>query len=218
MIGLLIKDWKLFKNQGRYFFTVLLIALAVLFFNTREYSGFVTSYIIFLLAYFTLSTISYDEYDNCMEFLMALPVDRKTYVKEKYLLCVLLTFGAWILSVLLNLFFYLKEWAGMEKLQEMLYAQPVFLLVVLFFLSVSLPLFLKWGPEKGRIVSLGLVGAFLASLAVLGKVSGGRALDALDAKTLASPATAAGICLCLCIPIVAVSYLTSRRIVEKREF
>lgn len=218
MIGLLIKDWKLFKNQGRYFFITLFIALAVLIFSAQEYSSFATSYITFLLAYFTLSTISYDEYDNCMEFLMALPVDRKTYVKEKYLLCMLLTFGAWLLSVLINIFFYMKEQAGLEKLQEMLYTQPIFLLVVLFFLGISLPLFLKWGPEKGRIVSLGLVGMFMAFLIVLGKVSDGSALDALDHVTLASPATVAGICLCLCILIVAVSYLTSRHIVEKREF
>lgn len=50
---------------------------------------------------FTLSTISYDEFDNGNAFLFSLPVSRSGYVVEKYCLALLLGGGAWIFATVL---------------------------------------------------------------------------------------------------------------------
>ncbi|MBR5508657.1 MAG: ABC-2 transporter permease [Lachnospiraceae bacterium] len=53
MTGLLLKDWKLLKNQGKYFLTVVLFAAMMLFINSEEYTSFATSYMTFLITMIT---------------------------------------------------------------------------------------------------------------------------------------------------------------------
>lgn len=218
MIGLLIKDWKLFKNQGRYFITILIIAMAVLMTGSAEYATFSTSYITFLVSYFALSTISYDEYDNGMGFLMALPVRRRTYVSEKYLLTVLLVGGAWLFSVGMNLICFHSNISD-ESFRELICTAPAFLLVAVVFLSISLPLFLKFGPERGRMVSFGILGVFFVVTFALAK-SGIAApkLNALDRISLDHPLPVFGSCLAFSIVFLGISYIVSIKLIEQKEF
>lgn len=219
MIGLLIKDWKLLKNQGRYFFSILTIAMVCLIMGSVEYAPFATSYITFLFAYFTLSTISYDEYDNGMGFLLTLPVSRRTYVSEKYLLTVFLTGGAWLLSVGINLIFLFSLDRSGDAFWEMLCMEPVFLPVVLAFLSVSLPLFLKFGPEKGRVVSFGIIGiATLAAFILLKMGIGISKMKVLDSVLLGQPLLILGICILSSALFVGISYVISVKLMMKKEF
>ena len=44
-------------------------------------------YVTFIFTLFTVSTISYDEYDNGYPFLFTLPITRRQYVNEKYVVC-----------------------------------------------------------------------------------------------------------------------------------
>jgi len=218
MTALLIKDWRLFKNQGRYFFTILVIAMAILVAGSEEYTIFTTSYITFVVAYFTLSTISYDEYDNGMGFLMALPVTRRIYVSEKYLLTVMLTTGAWTFSVGINWLFF-RSGASEESLQEMLCTAPVFLMTVFIFLSISLPLFLKFGPEKGRMISFGILGTAALAVFILSKMKIGLSeIKALDRNLPKQPFAVCGICIVLSALIIFISYMISIKLMEKKEF
>ena len=47
-----------------------------------------------------LGTLSYDEFDRGYSFLFTLPVSKRGYVKEKYVLGLLFCGGIWLLSVL----------------------------------------------------------------------------------------------------------------------
>ena len=62
MKGLLIKDWKLLKQQGRFYLIVLLLAVMMLISGSKSYASFVTSYMTFLVAVFSFTTFSLDEY------------------------------------------------------------------------------------------------------------------------------------------------------------
>lgn len=218
MTGLLIKDWKLFKNQGRYFLIMLIIALAMLFAGTKEYSSFICSYFTWMAAYFTLSTISYDEYDNGMSFLMALPISRRIYIKEKYTLCILLTGCAWLIFTGIDiLLFNISSTPG--EMLEMLATQPVVLLIAFVFISVSLPLFLKYGPEKGRIMAAGIVFVFALAVICLGKRGiGVYELKELDILLIQKPFMAIGVCAVICLVIVGISYKIAVKLMERREF
>ena len=68
-------------KQQKIFSSVVFIAvlLAVVTGNTF----FIISYMTFVASLFTLTSISYDEFDNGNAFLFSLPITRRMYVKEK---------------------------------------------------------------------------------------------------------------------------------------
>ena len=65
MKGLLIKDFKLFKNQYQFFLMILIVAILLSFSSNVE---FMIGYLSIIGTLFTLSTISYDEYNNGYHF------------------------------------------------------------------------------------------------------------------------------------------------------
>lgn len=100
MKGLLIKDFKLLKTQQKFFLLVLFIAIAVEMFSGSS-SSFLIGYLSFMAILFTLSSISYDEFDNGNAFLFSLPITRKSYVIEKYGLGLILGSSFWAFGTLI---------------------------------------------------------------------------------------------------------------------
>ena len=82
MKGLLIKDFKLMKNQKQFFLMILFFCIFFVVINGNP--AFMISYLMVMCSFFTLSTISYDDFDHGMGYLFTLPVTRKIYVTEKY--------------------------------------------------------------------------------------------------------------------------------------
>ena len=82
MKGLLIKDFKLIKMHRNYF--AMIIAIAFVISLLTEDTTFMLGFISFITSMFTISTISYDEFDNGNAFLFTLPIDRKKYAAENY--------------------------------------------------------------------------------------------------------------------------------------
>ena len=128
MTGLLLKDWKLFRRQGRYYGFVLILACAMAFIGSKDFSSFITSYMTFMIAIFSFSSFTYDEYEDGMAFLMALPSGRRDYVKAKYVFSLLLITGGWIVAVILRFGFFLIRYSAAEYL-ELLPVEPVYLLM-----------------------------------------------------------------------------------------
>ena len=82
MKGLLIKDFKLMMMQKNFFLSIIAIAVVLTVFVKNP--SFIIGYLTFIGSVFTLSTISYDEFDNGNAFLFSLPITRKLYALEKY--------------------------------------------------------------------------------------------------------------------------------------
>ncbi len=166
MKGLFIKDLMLMKMQGRFFVLVFAIA-AIMGFSMKD-TSFTLGYITLLIPLFSLSTVSYDEFDNGCAFLFSLPITRKLYVYEKYLfslsLCALSMLFGIILSVIID--------AAYSSFSiEVFAAAPIIFVLVSLLLSVMLPLQLKFGAEKARIAMIAtgagvfLLGSMLARFA-----------------------------------------------------
>ena len=83
MKGLMIKDFRLMFRRKRSFIFILLCGFIVNFSTDAE---FFVGWLMLIGSLFALSTIAYDEHDNCYPFLMTLPITRKGYVIEKYYL------------------------------------------------------------------------------------------------------------------------------------
>ena len=152
MRGLLIKDYRLLWNQRRTLGIMMLIWAIVVFTNTNP--AFAVSYLIFSCSILAINTVSYDQHENGIIFLLSLPISRKQYVQEKYLLLLINLMAAVLISVL---FIWLP--GNIEGIEVM------FLIgVVVLVRAVMLPVSLIFGAEKGRLVII----AFGAVICIVG--------------------------------------------------
>ena len=218
MTGLLLKDWKLFRRQGRYYGFVLLLACAMAFVGSKDFSSFITSYMTFMIAIFSFSSFTYDEYENGMVFLLALPSGRRDYVKEKYVFSILLITGGWAVAVLLRFGFFLIRYSAAEYL-EILPTEPTCLLLALIYVECSFPVIIKFGSEKGRAIVFGGLAVIGAGVFLL--VKSGIILpvfSTIDQLSETAPVPLLAGSLAVCALIIWISYQVSLRFMEKREF
>ncbi|MBQ9136467.1 MAG: ABC-2 transporter permease [Lachnospiraceae bacterium] len=151
MKGLMIKDLKLLASQKKIF--IITIFVAAVFAWTSDDVTFAATYIVLLLSMMTLTTISYDEMNNGMLFLLSLPAGRKTYVKEKYVFAFLNLIFAGTLSLVVCYVFSVIKGAPLN-LDDLLSNIIGITLSMAVMLAVTIPLELKYGVEKGRIAML----------------------------------------------------------------
>ncbi len=170
MKGLLIKDFKLLKVQKNSFLLILCIAIGMEIFTNSTSSSFIIGYLSFVATLFTLSSISYDEFDNGNAFLFSLPITRKSYVIEKYGFGMIMGSSFW--ATFGTLIVILKEIIAMKYVSiDTIMAAFIILPIVFSVLAIMLPFQLKFGGEKGRIAIIcTLVIVFLMGI-VITKVS-----------------------------------------------
>ncbi len=178
MTGLLIKDLKIMKSQFRFMIVAVFAGFAMMVGYGSVH--FVATYLTVMGLMMVLNTISYDEFDNGFAFLFTLPVTRKMYVAEKYVLELLFSFLCCLVSCLLQILLQMKDFQGRfltAALQPDLWIFGLgSWMGILLATSVMLPLYLKYSGEKGRVILLGIAGLLIAMgfvLAKAGKASSG---------------------------------------------
>jgi len=164
MKGLLIKDFKLLKGQKSFFGIIMIVAIGISF-AMEEFSFFI-GYITFIGTLFTLSTVTYDEFDNGNAFLFSLPITRKSYILEKYgfglIIGVISCFIATIFTMMSAIM--RSSLMTMDIIMIALLVLPMSIIMLAFML----PFQFKFGGEKGRIaiiVGIGLM--FIVAFALL---------------------------------------------------
>lgn len=167
MTGLLVKDIRLLSNQKQSFLTVLFIGLVLALSGQNVF--FIISYCTMLCAFFTVSSINYDEYNNGYAFLFTMPFSRKEYVMEKYLFGYLTGGSVWLgTTVLSALYVWGKE--PDTNMGEWLGAASAVLLILGSILAVMIPVQLKFGSEKSRTVLFVFLFLFFAAVMLMAKV------------------------------------------------
>ena len=221
MKGLLIKDFMLLKNQKSFF--IVILVMAVCFSGTGMDSSFLVSYLTFMFSLFTVSLISYDEYENGYSYLFTLPVSRKDYVREKYCFGGILSLGSWCVGVLLTIVSQLLLHASetMEWTQWWI-TTAVCLCVSWLFLAIMLPIRLKFEGEKGRLVLPIMAGAIFCGVFLISKVDKFlqfQLLDGIVSKLNHMGSTAIAVTvLCVTVVFLVISYQISLAVLKKREF
>lgn len=216
MTGLLVKDLKLMMSQKN---SLLMIgAMAVVIAVSMKDPNFVITYLTFIGVMYSMNTLSYDEFDNGNAFLFSLPITRKGYVIEKY------TFGLlgggllWLTGV--GLSYAAGVVRGNFNIEEMLLNAAVALPLMLFLLSFLLPVELKFGAEKARIMIIVIAGIlFGLGVAV---VKAGIAMDldllAWTGKIEENPKLAAAAVITATVIALGISCRISIGIMNKKEF
>lgn len=218
MKGLFIKDIRLMMNQKQFFGAVLI--MTIVFMSIYTNPDFVICYITIMFSVFTLSTISYDKYDNGLSYLFTLPVSRKGYVTEKYIFGFALT--ALGFAVISGLSFVMNGVRHIEyDIKEWAVTGISCLLIITILFAVNVPLQLKFEANKSQVAMMAtFAGAFfVAYLAV--KICETWEIDLEDMINRAVEMNfmwcVIGVCVFWAVGML-ISYLAAVRIMEKREF
>ncbi len=214
MRGLLEKDIRLLLHSKQTFLCFIAITIIL---GVTQKNTFVLGYSTFLMAAFLVSTLSYDEMDHGLAFLFTLPIDRKMYVREKYLLCIGGSIIAWFIALVLYLVVMVVSNSHIVFSEELVKGVD-FLPIGILYLSLLLPLQIKFGVEKSRLVVLGVsvfAGIMIYFLAEKsGMLDGNVVVYALG---LIGDAAVDVIVLLVAGCLAVVSYLCSCRIMKKKE-
>lgn len=215
MKGLLLKDLKLMKTQGRS--VVIIIAIAVLMLLADNNAIFAIAYANMIFGMLGITTLSYDVFDNGYAFLFTLPITRKLYVLEKYVFSMLSVATGVILS------FILMVMTNLIKEEHVLTTSEVsfvlgYAIGVIVFLTIMLPVNLKFGPEKGRIAMVVVVAVIMASAFVLKEIAGTMDLTKMYWQLSSfTPTLIMGILGAVAVIVLGISYLISCKIMMNKE-
>lgn len=149
MKGLLIRDYKIILHNKKMFVILLIVQMLAL----QNYNGysFLIGYTVMIFVLLILNTITMDEYYKGFPFLMTMPIRRETYVTEKYVLMLGFSFLGAMLSTALVILLH----RGIMR--EILLESILIYVILALFQLFMLPIQLKFGGEKGRIVLIGLL-------------------------------------------------------------
>ena len=214
MKGLLAKDLALMIQRAKIMLFLIIWGIIMVF--IMEDSAFVVGWMVMIAAVTSLSPISYDEYDNCMPFLMSLPVTRRTYAVERYVFSLLFGAAFWVLSVAIVAIFGMIS-GNPVSFAEDLPMMAVFLAVLVLVVAVSVPPQLKWGSEKGRMVLLLVYVAIFGGFFIFAKMADGAADIGSKLEAFSLPGVVIAL-LAADLAILALSAALSIRIMEKKEF
>lgn len=202
MKGLLIKDCLLLKNIRKVFLFMILSACFCSL--AMQDKNFIGGYLMVFFGTVCLSSISYDEMDQGDLTIFSFPIERKTYVQEKYVYGLLLLLSALLLSTL-----FLLPWLSWMSIAS----NMIMFGIGLLFLAVSLPFQLKYGHEKGRLVMLLVLMILAGGLVVIDM--NGSLKQWLETSSLVLDAL-------IYFGFVVFAYIISLRIsisiMEKKEF
>lgn len=222
MKGLLIKDMMLIKNKKS--ILLIIIFMEIIFLKMGEELSFIVGYSAAVLSILIISTISYDEFDNGYGYLFTLPISRSGYVLEKYLLCVLnvcvlLVFGEAICAF--APVFNAAAYADMELEFGMLQTALTVLLAAALVQSVIIPMQIKFGAEKSRIVLIIVMGCAAIGAFCVGHILDTLQLDFSGMVQWLNQASTSTVVAAVCIAsivMLAVSCGLSILIMKKKQF
>lgn len=218
MKGLFVKDLRLMLMQKKFFIMIIVFSL---FFMISDYgSSFIISYMTFVGSLFSISSMSYDEYNNGHAFLMTLPILRQDYVQEKYLFACFTSIISWLFSLLLAFSYQLILKHTFFSAEDLIGAFSIYG-IWLMIVSLMIPIQLKYGAEKGRIAQTIICGMLFISIVLVAKfakyipIDFSRFILFLNRIPIGMITFVAVIFILL---IIIVSYKMSVKIMLKKEF
>lgn len=213
MNGLLEKDFRLISKRLTYF---VMLAGIIIFLGFSAEASFIAAYVPILAAICSITTISYDEFDNGMAYLFTLPVKARDYAIEKYIFGLILGLVGSAFSILIVLIIGKIKNEAVD-IETMLLILPVFLTMM----GIMFPIELKFGAEKSRIAMYIVFGS-VVGLGILGK----KIIETMNidltpilTKINSMPdALAAASIVLINVIVFVVSLFISIKIMEKKEY
>lgn len=149
--GLLEKDFRLFFRQGGNLFLVLVFVALFFILTGKTAAAFIAMYIPSVLVIYSGNTISYDENGHGYTYLFSLPVNKKIYVREKYIFSFIMTACGWCIGMICAGIMVLINPEEVFDL-EMLAMELITFFVFQAIAGIMIAIRIRFEGEKGRIV------------------------------------------------------------------
>lgn len=147
MKALLLKDFFTIKNQLNWIAAILLFFLVITFIS-GDSMVLLTLGIVFGTVQVS-SLFTYDEMSRWNQFVNTLPVKREQIILSKYLLTIFLSVG---IIILISIIFTIQNVINLQyTFNEAIAIFCIILFLTSLFSCITIPLYVKFGPQKGRI-------------------------------------------------------------------
>ena len=146
MAGLVEKDIRLMWCNKQALILFLIIGVVIGLQNEAVILGWLP----FVISIFLINTVTYDELDKGYGFLMTLPIDAETYVREKYFFCLTGGTVSWLVAAGLYMIMEMKQQMPVDMASQIPMVL-VFLPVTALLIALLIPLQLVSGVEKSRV-------------------------------------------------------------------
>lgn len=216
MKGLVMKDIRLLLRQKTTL--VVIVALGIFMSLNGGNPSFSLGYMMVISAMLVINTISYDYFENGMSFMFTLPVSRREYVLEKYLLAVLVELLVAVVAMAIQMAGLLLT--GTADWTMFLGTGIGCMVSAMLILAMYIPVNLKFGPEKSRIALLILIGGIAAISYVVYRIEPLQQVLIRFVELLSglSIGCLIGIGVIMWGLLMCISVIISIRIMEKKEF
>lgn len=219
MKALFIKDIRIVLKQQRVLICAFFAVITILAFATDN-SMYAVAFVLFLVPTMMLTTISYDTFENGMSYIMSLPVSVKDYVAEKYILTVVssLIFNI-MATILINVVLSIGKGVGIMPL-ELIVNAMLAQFMVLIYISLVLPVDIRFGTDKGMIivvlmaVVIGAAGPMLSNI----NVDSGLMYKLSESEITSVPVNTALLLMSVGGVFVIVSYFISVKLMKQMEY
>ena len=214
MTGLILKDFLILCKTLRTYLLFILVYLVLAGAGVWK-PEFVAGFVAVMISVLPMNVFAYDKQARWDTYALALPVGRTKTVAARYL-CVLLLC---LFTVVLEFVFGVVMFAAgkLEDVGEYLFTGAVFGLMAVLLNAILLPILYKFGPERARIILIGvmgLMGAGVAALVLIIPNDGAVWLESLGELQIAAiPVIAALAGLAL----LALSFLLSRHFYGRKD-
>lgn len=219
MKALFIKDIRIVLKQQRVLICAFFAVITILAFATDN-SMYAVAFVLFLVPTMMLTTISYDTFENGMSYIMSLPVSVKDYVTEKYILTVAssLIFNI-MATILINVVLSIGKGVGIMPL-ELIVNAMLAQFMVLIYISLVLPVDIRFGTDKGMIIVVLMAVVIGAAGPMLGNINvdSGLMYKLSESEITSVPVNTALLLMSVGGVFVIVSYFISVKLMKQMEY
>lgn len=153
MKGLIVKDLKMLSVIGRLYLILVSVLLVINFFSLTSFLSI--SAVIFISILGPI-TVAYDERDKWEKFALTMPITKAQYASSKYLLSLILSLSVVAVVTISSL---IQNGFTDAALANFI----VCFAVSLLYPSISLPIILRFGYSKGKLLIVLFAGVFGAA-------------------------------------------------------
>lgn len=210
MTGLILKDFLILRKTLRTYLFIMIVYTAIAFSGvwTADIVGVLMVVVLMMLP---MNIFAYDKQCQWDTYGLALPVGRTKTVAARYLCVLLLCMFSVALTALLGAALYAA--GRVDEPTEFMVTCSVMGLMSILVNAIMLPFLYKFGPERARMMFLGIMGGiFLLFVVILLPLGGLEWLKSLEiaeptfAQAVIVPAAAA----LAGAALLALSFLLSR--------
>lgn len=210
MIGLVIKDFLILRKSLRSYLFMLLVYTGIAFSGVWT-TDIVGVMMVLMVSLLPMNAFAYDKQCRWDTYGLSLPVGRTKTVAARYLCVLLLCLFSVALTAAAGVGLYAA--GRVEEPVEFLVTCSVMGLIGILANAVMLPFLYKFGPERARMIFLGVTGTifllFIAALFPLGGLEWLKSLEIAE-PTLGQAAVIPVIAALAGLTLLALSFLASR--------